>query len=386
MTDCAILEPGEIRVDASDEIPHDAPQPMINSLHVQNFRCFQNLELEGLGAVNIVVGKNGAGKTALLESICLPGCSPDMPFRFRQIRGVALRPVMPQRSAYENLWKDLFFRFSQNVLIQISLKGTQENTRELQIYYKPQTEQPLFVGFQPEKPQEPIKPLDTSIIVPIVFKTFAHGQTYEVPVKMDANGQLSLVGTQPVAKTAYFPANFVANPSEIAGMFSQLRVRKEDEKLSNVLKEIFPNITDLSAEQVFQGITEMYCSVPGMPEKVPLALVSNGINRILHILLFIAQVPNGVVLVDEIENGLHHSKLLQLWQAVLRLREEYNVQLFISTHCMECLDALKPLLTEENMDQFRMIRLEELESGNHTARIFQGKDFRSALNTGVDPR
>jgi ABC-type branched-subunit amino acid transport system ATPase component len=361
---------------------------MINSLQVQNFRCFQNLELKDLGNVNIVVGKNGAGKTALLESILLPGSSPNVPFILRQFRGMAMRPVMQQRLAYENLWKDLFFRYSQNVPIQITLRGTQENSRDLRIYYDPQTEQPLFVGFQPGRPNEPVNlKSDSSIIVPIVFQTFAHGQTYTLPVKMDANGQLSLVGTQPTAKTSYFPANFVANPAEIAGLFSNIRVRKEDKKLSDVLHEIFPNITDLSAEQVYpSGMSEMYCSVPGMPEKVPLALVSNGISRMLHILLFIASQPKGVVLVDEIENGLHHSKLGQLWDAVLRLRSEYDAQIFVSTHCMECLEALKPLLTDENMAQFRMIRMEELEDGSHTARIFQGKDFRSALNTGVDPR
>src|ERR1700733_8142302 len=253
MTDCAILEAEEIQVDESDGISHDAPRPMIDSLRVQNFRCFQNLELKDLGNVNIIVGKNGAGKTALIESICLPGFNPDMPFRFRQMRGVAMRPIMANKSAYENLWKDLFFRLSQNVPIQISLKGTKENSRELKIYYKPQTEQPLFVGFEAGKPQQPldIKSSDSSIIVPIVFETVAHGQTYELPVKMAPNGQLSLAGTQPVGKISYFPANFVADPSEIAGMFSNIRVRKEDVKLSNVLKEIFPNISELSAEQIF---------------------------------------------------------------------------------------------------------------------------------------
>jgi len=205
---------------------------------------------------------------------------------------------------------------------------------------------------------------------------------------MASNGQLTLAGTQPVARVSYFPANFVPNPGEIAGLFSNIRVRKEDKKLSDALHDLFPNITELSPEQIFPsgGMSEMYCSVPGISEKVPLALVSNGINRILHMLLYIANQPKGVVLVDEIENGLHHSKLGQLWEAVLHFRKEYDVQLFISTHCMECLNALKPFLTPEKSADFRLIRLEESEDGTHTARIFSGGDFEAALETGSDFR
>jgi len=62
------------------------------------------------------------------------------------------------------------------------------------------------------------------------------------------------------------------------------------------------------------------------------------------------------------------------------------VQLFISTHGIECLDALKPLLTEENLGHFRLIRMEELKPGIHTARIFKGEDFQAALETSSEFR
>ena len=44
---------------------------MIKSLHAENFRCFKELDLSGLQRVNVVVGKNATGKTALLEAIRL---------------------------------------------------------------------------------------------------------------------------------------------------------------------------------------------------------------------------------------------------------------------------------------------------------------------------
>lgn len=44
---------------------------MIDSVHIKNFRCFEDHSIKGLGTVNIVVGDNGAGKTALLEALFL---------------------------------------------------------------------------------------------------------------------------------------------------------------------------------------------------------------------------------------------------------------------------------------------------------------------------
>ena len=60
-----LLEPHDIAVDKPNKIAEDSP-PMIKSLKIENFRCFQKLALEDLGPVNIIVGQNGSGKTSLI--------------------------------------------------------------------------------------------------------------------------------------------------------------------------------------------------------------------------------------------------------------------------------------------------------------------------------
>ncbi|MCB1640008.1 MAG: AAA family ATPase, partial [Thiothrix sp.] len=44
---------------------------MLDSLYIRNFRCFEDLQVESLGRVNLVVGKNNTGKSTLLESVLL---------------------------------------------------------------------------------------------------------------------------------------------------------------------------------------------------------------------------------------------------------------------------------------------------------------------------
>lgn len=48
---------------------------------------------------------------------------------------------------------------------------------------------------------------------------------------------------------------------------------------------------------------------------------------------------NGVVLIDEIENGLHHSVLAKVWEGIFQWAIKYNVQVFASTHSIECIHA-----------------------------------------------
>ncbi len=44
---------------------------MYNSFTAANFRCFQEISLDGLERVNLITGKNNVGKTVLLEALWL---------------------------------------------------------------------------------------------------------------------------------------------------------------------------------------------------------------------------------------------------------------------------------------------------------------------------
>ncbi len=44
---------------------------LLNSLEIRNFRGFHHLQIERLGRVNLIVGKNNIGKSSLLEALLL---------------------------------------------------------------------------------------------------------------------------------------------------------------------------------------------------------------------------------------------------------------------------------------------------------------------------
>ncbi len=46
-----------------------------------------------------------------------------------------------------------------------------------------------------------------------------------------------------------------------------------------------------------------------------------------------------VVLIDEIENGIHHTVMRDLWEVIVKHSRESNTQIFATTHSYECIEA-----------------------------------------------
>jgi hypothetical protein len=322
---------------------------MIESLEIENFRCFEKLSVSDLSWVNVVVGESAAGKTALLEAVCIGmGAAMDIPMKFRAWRGLTPSMTFPMTSdSYEALWEDLFFQFDQKRTIRVALHGTAETTRSLELSYRPQTAATVPVPTA-ESPAAPPGPRDSSVITPITFEwTYAGGQTFQVQPLPTAPGVLTAGKPQFPALSAFYSASFMAvtSPSEAANQFSAFSRKRKDAPVRRALKAVFPNIKDVSVE-IDAGNNVLYCTVPWMKVKAPVALVSSGINKLLLILLGIASLNKGIVLIDEIENSIYYKTYPKVWESILHFCRRFKVQVFASTHSMECLRATLPTLRE----------------------------------------
>ena len=69
-------------------------------------------------------------------------------------------------------------------------------------------------------------------------------------------------------------------------------------------------------------------------------------------------VQDGLVLVDEIENGLYYRNLESAWRAIDAASQEANAQLFATTHSAECVQAALRAVSAGNADAFRLYRME----------------------------
>src|SRR5882672_9233137 len=83
---------------------------MIRSIDVRNFRCFKHLIINSCHRFNVIVGDNGAGKTALVEAIFLAlGSHPSLGLRYRQMRGLDSQFGGTINAIEDAMWRDLFY-------------------------------------------------------------------------------------------------------------------------------------------------------------------------------------------------------------------------------------------------------------------------------------
>jgi hypothetical protein len=77
------------------------------------------------------------------------------------------------------------------------------------------------------------------------------------------------------------------------------------------------------------------------PHPIPLRSLGDGINRLFAVILSLVNAKDGLLLVDEIENGMHYSILLEVWTNILKLAKALNVQVFATTHSWDCIKAFQ---------------------------------------------
>ena len=118
----------------------------------------------------------------------------------------------------------------------------------------------------------------------------------------------------------------------------------------------------------------------GLPELVPLNVMGEGMVRVARLVLSIAKSPKGVVLVDEIENGIHHSAMEKVWAAVSRAANEYDTQVFATTHSLECVHAAHQAIPEG-------LRLHRLQPDTGRTSVAYGTDeIEAAVRHNVEVR
>ena len=105
--------------------PADAPRTvkdgMLKSVTIRNFRVFDELSIDHLSRVNLIAGRNNAGKTSLLEALFLlaGGGNPQMALNSNVIRGSGLPMSGPRDTLRETYWKPLFAGLDTDKVVEI---------------------------------------------------------------------------------------------------------------------------------------------------------------------------------------------------------------------------------------------------------------------------
>lgn len=208
------------------------------------------------------------------------------------------------------------------------------------------------------------------------------GGTYHAVA--DAAGvRVTPIPPPPPVPVSFRSARAEASASEEAECFGRLEVQDRHGAVVEALRVIEPRLRRL-AMVVSAGRPVLHGDV-GIGRLVPLSLMGEGMARLASLVIDIAGSPGGVVLVDEIENGLHHSVLEPVWSAVAGAARKFDTQILATTHSYECIAAAHRAFAKAEPYDFRLHRLER--AGEDVRAVtFDRESMETAVEGGLEVR
>ncbi len=351
---------------------------MIREVTIKNFRCFPSLHLSDLTRINVLVGQSASGKTAFLESLFISSTplAPTVAFQIRAFRRLGTQiEINAEASSYVALWQDLFHLFNEEHPISIEVLGSEEDSRSLLVYIGESEEQILPLGKQILSPA----------VTPQMVFEWKRGEQAAIIVKprLTDKGLAIQAGTLEHFPVAMFGPNASDPPQETARRFSELSKAGEAESIVQALQTEFPFLDGLSIEFT-ASVPGIFASIRGQQIKLPVGLVSEGMNKLLSILVGIRTYKRGAILLDQIEDGFYFDRFPSIWRIIHRFATDNEVQIFASTHSMECLKGILPSVKMHEKD-FMLLRAEKTNNYCGITQI-KGKLFEAALAQGFDVR
>lgn len=119
--------------------------------------------------------------------------------------------------------------------------------------------------------------------------------------------------------------------------------------------------------------------------RVPLKRLGDGATRLFGAALALANGRNGILLMDEAENGLHHTVHTDFWRMVLRAAHEGDVQVLATTHSWDCIAGFARAATELAGIDGVLVRLEPGDEGCR-AVFYSEDELKIAADRRIEVR
>ena len=311
--------------------------------------------MSGLRRVNLVVGKNNTGKTALLEAaeLLLARYTPKAWLRSALRRGEVLPLVRDFEQAVEI--RHLFFNRRVEVGSEFAIRG--RATRRAELPEEPEVRARIVSeNYEGQSLQDAPMPAHewmsaltlqvhrTNVeteSTPISAEGWTWAPRYGNPTcRLDQDGLMPLV---------FVPANSL-DGDDLVQLWDSIIFERGSDFVLDGLREVFPDVRRLAPHaSAKDGRSAKAFSVQLKNENTvsPLGTLGDGVRRLFGVLLATIQAQNGFVFIDDIDSGLHHSVMRDMWRMIFQTAIRLNVQVFATTHSSDCWRSLGYLCSSD---------------------------------------
>ena len=354
---------------------------VINSIEINNFRGIKQLTVSDFSKISLIVGDNNSGKTTFLEAIQLLFAKPQLSY----VRNVINQRTIlkPNNSFYTSFIKMFNIQHSSDRLefdiyahtnngpFEFQLSGNEKSVPGDEVLQISKMSPRQKIEYRLNSPYIP----DTARVFTGSIATQNRGKEYENNISCTSlddriSGPLVKKEVHYISSFGHLRYDLIKNIVEKPD-YKQLAI--------NVLKQFDSSVADICYTKADDG-TFIETIITNKGVNMPFSVYGDGIKKILFILNKMVDATDSILLIDEIETGLHKKYFDTLFPIVFALADKLNVQLFIATHSIEAIDAILRYGNYDNNisdnDPIRVITLKRIDSddgSNIVARNVSGK-------------
>ncbi len=352
---------------------------LLDSLLIENFRTFNKLHIPELGRVNLIVGRNGVGKTCLLEALWLYAC-----------RGnpVVIGEILSSRNEYkpssfeEALITASYMFYGREEIKQPSNKikiGSLHNPNNiLSISIDYYTIDGNRVRKEIISPEEILKSENQEPRFSVEFNKLPR-QTYPI------NRRVLQPRFEDSPKSIFVSTSGIGE-KQLASLWDIIALTEFENDVSVALQVIDQKIERISmvGDKDFRQRYPIV-KIKGVKRPIPLRSLGDGMTRVLGIALSAVNSSDGFLMIDEFENGLHYSIQVNLWRLIFKIAKSLNIQVFAISHSWDCIEAFQKADAEHDDQGGMLIRLER--KGDETIpTLFNQRKLAIATREQIEVR
>ena len=376
------------------------------SLSIKGFRGIDALTIDRLGRVTLIAGKNSVGKTTVLDAIQVYAARghydilsqlltsrqevsiatlsdvndqrrfvPDFPalFHGRDVSECTRIEIGPKNDTDQ-------LRIEENLLGEDELASQIE--KNLSRYVAKGYTQTFRVVFQDTEQILPwILPIQGSDAARTVERYSVSAYLY-LERLLDEAKWSSPIGCQSLGPG-------LLSDDEIVRSWNAIALTEDEDRAVQALRLIFGNDLERVAvrrDEISSNkehVQRVVARLRGQARPVPLQSLGDGALHLSGVALALTNSRDGFLLIDEAENGIHHSVQRDYWRMVFETAEANNVQVLATTHSFDCLRGFAQAMTDcEDIDG-ALVRLER-ENGTLRAVEYSERNIKAAAKQRID--
>lgn len=336
---------------------------MLENIEIKDYKCFKDFKLDGLSSINIISGGNNVGKTALLEAILL--------IKSTQYIRTFIQTV---KSIFEN--RDLSIEDVNTYLETINL-SFKKNNISTNVEHK----------FIDDLNDIEIKEVDRYRNNSEEFLImYVDGDLQIIPFIRMKDNPFSLDASKRFQNNMIFINSSKPNNTKLTELYSNIQDLEIQEKFLNYLQIIDKNIIGIEPQLKERGKSFLRVSLQNPKQSLLSSELGEGTNRFIEILASLLKSSNSIVLIDEIENGIHYSKLKDIFKAIIEVVQKENIQLFVTTHDSETIEAFNKASREVEFESITSIKLFKNDNNTILPIIMNSDNLSFGIDIGEDFR